>query len=269
MPCQLASTDWQSRARTIHAAGTIAWGWNRLETGQVNAVLRDIESNLDHLAAATYEDLCRQLVAIGGLGPNRFGRVGRWWNRSEEMDVVGFADDGGLLPGEAKWSTRHLPRPIPASGHPRRSPIRAGAAWKTARARHAARDRAGGHRLVPPMQPQGRGPAVGLKCRLGVIFPVILTSSWQRRSIPASWHRLRRASSCSDCADPARAPGPGRRFRTAAASTCSTKRSITSEALLDRPGRAPRRQAGVPSSHYTRTRAALRRLDRDAAPRVR
>jgi len=60
-------------------------GWNRLETGQVNAVLRDIESDLDHLAAATYEDLCRQLVATGGLGPNRFGRVGRWWNRSDEM----------------------------------------------------------------------------------------------------------------------------------------------------------------------------------------
>jgi Archaea bacterial proteins of unknown function len=51
----------------------------------VNAVLRDIESDLDHLAAATYEDLCRQLVATGGLGPNRFGRVGRWWNRSDEM----------------------------------------------------------------------------------------------------------------------------------------------------------------------------------------
>jgi len=33
-------------------------------------------------------------------------RVDRWWNRCDEIDVVGFADDGGLLVGEAKWSSR-------------------------------------------------------------------------------------------------------------------------------------------------------------------
>jgi len=81
-------------------------GWNRLETGQVDGVLRDVEADLDRLAAAAYEDLCRQLVEAGGLGPRRWSRVGRWWNRSDEMDVVGFADDGGLLAGEAKWSSR-------------------------------------------------------------------------------------------------------------------------------------------------------------------
>ncbi len=81
-------------------------GWTRLETGQVDGVLRDVEADLDRLAAAAYEDLCRQLVAAGGLGPRRWSRVGRWWNRFDEMDVVGFADDGGLLAGEAKWSSR-------------------------------------------------------------------------------------------------------------------------------------------------------------------
>ena len=81
-------------------------GWNRLETGQLDAVLRDVDADLDHLAAAAYEDLCRQLAATGGLGPRRWSRVGRWWNRFDEMDVVGFADDGGLLVGKAKWSNR-------------------------------------------------------------------------------------------------------------------------------------------------------------------
>jgi hypothetical protein len=81
-------------------------GWNRLETGQLDAVLRGVGTDLDHLAAAAYEDLCRHLAATGGLGTHRWSRVGRWWNRLDEMDVVGFADDGGLLAGEAKWSSR-------------------------------------------------------------------------------------------------------------------------------------------------------------------
>ena len=65
-----------------------------------------VEADLDRLAAAAYEDLCRQLAATGGLGPRRWSRVGRWWNRCDEMDVVGFADDGGLLVGEATWTRR-------------------------------------------------------------------------------------------------------------------------------------------------------------------
>jgi AAA+ ATPase superfamily predicted ATPase len=81
-------------------------GWNRLETGQLDAVLRDVESDLDRMAAATYEDLCRELAATGALGPRRWSRVGRWWNRSDEMDIVGFADEGSLLAGEVKWSSR-------------------------------------------------------------------------------------------------------------------------------------------------------------------
>jgi hypothetical protein len=86
-------------------------GWNRLETGQLELVLQDVDADLDHLAAAAYEDLCRQVaatgrLATGGLATRRWSRVGRWWNRFDEIDVVGFADDGGLLAGEAKWSSR-------------------------------------------------------------------------------------------------------------------------------------------------------------------
>jgi AAA+ ATPase superfamily predicted ATPase len=81
-------------------------GWNRLETGQLDAVLRDVGSDLDHLAAAAYEDFCRHLATTGGLGTRRWSRVGRWWNRLDVIDVVGFADDGGLLAGEATWSSR-------------------------------------------------------------------------------------------------------------------------------------------------------------------
>lgn len=81
-------------------------GWSRLESGQAEAVLREVAADLDHLAAEAYEELCRQRVAAGGLGPGPWQRVGRWWSRTDEIDVVAFGDGGRLLAGEAKWSRR-------------------------------------------------------------------------------------------------------------------------------------------------------------------
>lgn len=80
--------------------------WSRLEAGQVAAVLREVEADLDALAAATYEGLCRALVAAGSVGPGPWDRVGRWWNRFDEIDVVAYGEKGRLLAGEAKWSRR-------------------------------------------------------------------------------------------------------------------------------------------------------------------
>lgn len=80
--------------------------WSRLEAGQVEAVLREVEADLDALAAATYEGLCRDLVMAGSVGPGPWDRVGRWWNRLDEIDVVAYGGKGRLLVGEAKWSRR-------------------------------------------------------------------------------------------------------------------------------------------------------------------
>jgi len=80
--------------------------WGRLEAGQVDAVLLEVVADLDTLAASTYEALCRELVMSRGLGGRAWSRVGRWWDRGGEIDVLAFADDGAVLAGEAKWSAR-------------------------------------------------------------------------------------------------------------------------------------------------------------------
>jgi AAA+ ATPase superfamily predicted ATPase len=77
-----------------------------LESGQSQQVLQTIRADLDHLAAATYEELCRQMVVAGPFAGRRWAQVGRWWDRHDEIDVYGLADDGHLLVGEAKWSAK-------------------------------------------------------------------------------------------------------------------------------------------------------------------
>jgi AAA+ ATPase superfamily predicted ATPase len=81
-------------------------GWSRLETGQAAGVLHDITADLDHLAQATYEDLCRQATAMDRLGGQTWTRVGRWWDGRDEIDLLAVADAGAMLVGEVKWSRR-------------------------------------------------------------------------------------------------------------------------------------------------------------------
>lgn len=67
----------------------------------------------NHLAAAAWEDLCRQRLPL--VGPNTplgrrgpWGPASRWWKANEpEWDIVSECLDGKqLLVGDAKWSAR-------------------------------------------------------------------------------------------------------------------------------------------------------------------
>jgi AAA+ ATPase superfamily predicted ATPase len=77
-----------------------------LESGQSQQVLQTIRADLDLLAAATYEELCRQTVASGPFAGRHWTQVGRWWDRHDELDVYGLAVSGHLLVGEAKWCVK-------------------------------------------------------------------------------------------------------------------------------------------------------------------
>ena len=81
-------------------------GYQRLEAGQSQQVLQTIRADLDQLAAATYEDLCRSMLASGPFAGRTWTQVGRWWDRHDEIDVYARAEDGQLLVGEAKWSVK-------------------------------------------------------------------------------------------------------------------------------------------------------------------
>lgn len=83
-----------------------------LELERHDEIIAGIRRDLDVFAAATYEDVCRDAVRRGllddsGPGSNHWDRVGRWWDRCREIDVVGLGEGGSeLLVGECKWSSR-------------------------------------------------------------------------------------------------------------------------------------------------------------------
>lgn len=78
-----------------------------LEMGRTQEVADSIMSGLPQYLAAVYEK-----VAIETLWRHRdalfpFSRVGRWWERNEEIDIVALnADLEAILFGEVKWSVK-------------------------------------------------------------------------------------------------------------------------------------------------------------------
>lgn len=81
-----------------------------LETGGPELVLeRFIRPRLNEFVGAAFEEIARQHVrelARRGELPFVPSRIGRWWNRATEIDVVALSvEEGQLLVGEAKWWT--------------------------------------------------------------------------------------------------------------------------------------------------------------------
>ena len=81
----------------------------QLEAGEVEAVWhRRIEPQLAQHVSMAFEDACAEylykLHRQGDL-PAEYDRIGPWWHKQEEVDVVAVADDGPLLMAECKWST--------------------------------------------------------------------------------------------------------------------------------------------------------------------
>ncbi len=81
-----------------------------LDSGRESDAEQAILRSLAATVPLVYEEICRGLVRGGLLDAatgRRWTRVGRWWDRQVEIDLVGLAGDGeGVLLGEAKWSTK-------------------------------------------------------------------------------------------------------------------------------------------------------------------
>lgn len=82
-----------------------------LDLGMADAILEQrIQPDLDHFVATPFEEAARAYVArlarVGEL-PFMPQRIGAWWDRHAEIDVLALGDgpDGpALLAGECKWS---------------------------------------------------------------------------------------------------------------------------------------------------------------------
>lgn len=84
-----------------------------IEQGRIGLVLDEIERNLPPFVGQTaFEELCRAwVVAKGDAGQLPFvpQRVGRWWDRQAEVDVVAVnMRDQAILLGEARWTSRPM-----------------------------------------------------------------------------------------------------------------------------------------------------------------
>jgi len=86
------------------------------ETGQSREVLSSIREEISPYCGQMFELLCEDLVRMGILFPDTsFSRLGRWWHKEVEIDLVGLDESfGSSLFCECKWSalTRRQARGI-------------------------------------------------------------------------------------------------------------------------------------------------------------
>ena len=79
-----------------------------IEMGHADVVMNKLEQNfIDSHVSFVYEEICRErlwnLSATGKL-PGLLEKVGRWWDSSHEIDVVGLSEEDKLLVlGECKY----------------------------------------------------------------------------------------------------------------------------------------------------------------------
>ncbi len=86
----------------------VAPHFSTLEGGHTAPVARLVEAELTAFTGPVFEDICRDWVMEQGtLGylPIIPERVGAWWEREEELDIMAIGEDAVLF-GECKWTAR-------------------------------------------------------------------------------------------------------------------------------------------------------------------
>ncbi|WP_461205033.1 ATP-binding protein [Clostridium sp. DL1XJH146] len=83
-----------------------------LEEGDVDGVYEFlVKPHLNEFVSFSFEEICIQYMR--GLNkelklPFRFSKIGRWWNKKDEIDVVAFDNKGNGIFGECKWKNSNM-----------------------------------------------------------------------------------------------------------------------------------------------------------------
>jgi AAA+ ATPase superfamily predicted ATPase len=83
----------------------------RLELGQSDYVLERIKASfIDSHVAYIYENVCRsEFWRLGLTGELQFNKLGRWWSRNEEIDIVAFDSAGeDIIFAECKYRNQQM-----------------------------------------------------------------------------------------------------------------------------------------------------------------
>lgn len=77
-----------------------------LEAGQEDFVLQKLEQSfIENHVSYVYENICREMIWDMNGKDILFNRVGRWWNKDIEIDIVAYDSNGDdILFGECKYS---------------------------------------------------------------------------------------------------------------------------------------------------------------------
>src|SRR5690606_15859351 len=74
-----------------------------LHCGDATEVYRKrIQPHIDDMMGAIFEDVCRAWVRSADSNLDAL-RVGEWWDKHAQVDVVAVTNDDALLVGECKW----------------------------------------------------------------------------------------------------------------------------------------------------------------------
>ena len=80
---------------------------SELEMDNVDRVIENIKQEIPDYISFIYEKVAREIVMNNMDLFFNFERLGRWWNKNEEIDIVGLSEEkNAILFGEAKWSQR-------------------------------------------------------------------------------------------------------------------------------------------------------------------
>ncbi len=83
-----------------------------IEEGAIDTVLNRIKKGFTLYLGEIYEKIAREILwelSINGEIPLRLSRIGRWWKKDEEIDLVGIDDETNeIIFGEIKWKNKPL-----------------------------------------------------------------------------------------------------------------------------------------------------------------
>ena len=76
---------------------------NLIEENKQDILIRNISDELIIHESFVFEDVCGQI--LWDIYPMEFNRLGRWWHKGEEIDLVALNEkENRILFGECKWS---------------------------------------------------------------------------------------------------------------------------------------------------------------------
>lgn len=80
---------------------------SKIEEGKPELVLESINLDINTLVAENYEVVARQIIRKVEDKIFSFDKVGRWWDRNEEIDLIAMNEkENKILFSEVKWSNK-------------------------------------------------------------------------------------------------------------------------------------------------------------------